>query len=126
MNKIYITGYSGKDCEEGTTLGGVPVSKFSVASTYRKNKDDRDGVTTWFNVVAFGRLAEGCRSIKKGAHLQIDGRMQEEKYNDKNGVEKRIWKVYASNVASSLMPKREESTAAEAPLEGQEDLNIPF
>lgn len=122
MNRISVNGYLGRNAEVKQSKSNEPYAQFSVASTHRKNKDDKEGITTWFNVVAFGRTADGCRKLEKGEHVHVDGRMQEEEYTSKEGEKKKSWKLIAQNVSIDVTPRaaaqvqQQEATMDEIPF----------
>lgn len=85
----------------GQTSGGENNFSFTVA-TNEKWKD-KQGVdqqkTQWHNVIAFGKLAEICQNyISKGSLVYVDGKLDYQKYTDKNGVEKFSTKIIANQV----------------------------
>lgn len=135
MNRIIIDGYLGRDAEVKATKTGTSVTTFSVGSTYRKNKDDKDGITTWFNCVAFGKTADGAAKLKKGDHVHVDARMQEEEYAAKDGTKKKIWKAIANSVAVDVVARgasggttstvKQEIIVTDGPSDF-EDNSIPF
>ncbi|HVO42031.1 MAG TPA: single-stranded DNA-binding protein, partial [Aggregatilineales bacterium] len=62
LNKVMIIGHLGRDPELRYTPSGRPVASFSVATsrTWTSAEGDRREETEWFNVVAWGNLAEIC------------------------------------------------------------------
>jgi len=108
MNKIILIGNLGKDPDMSYTPSGKAVTKFSLAVN-RRSRDAETGErreeTTWFNIVAWDRLAETCNSyLHKGSKVMIEGRMTSRKYTDKDGVERTAWEVTASDM-EMLDPK---------------------
>ena len=108
LNKIMLIGNLGKDPELSYTPSGTAVTKFSVAVSRRtkdKNSDERREETTWFNVVAWDRLAETCNQyLHKGSKVYLEGRMTSHKYTDKTGVERTAWDVVLNDM-QMLDPK---------------------
>ena len=78
--QITIIGRVGKDLEMKGSVG-----KFSVATTYKWNKDGQTKEeTTWFNCDLFGKMAEGVgRYIKKGGLVHVNGRIRTSEHNGK-------------------------------------------
>ena len=71
MNKITVIGNLGRDPEMRYTPSGQTVTSFSVASSrrYTTNGEQREE-TEWFNVSAWGRLAETCNQyLTKGQQV---------------------------------------------------------
>lgn len=108
LNKIMLIGNLGRDPDLNYTQNGKAVAKFSLAVS-RKRRDPESGEqheeTTWFNIVAWERLAETCNSfLQKGSKVYIEGRMTSRKYTDKDGIERTVWDVIASDM-EMLTPK---------------------
>ena len=83
------------------TGDGTPFTRFSIAANRRtKNaQGERGEETEWFNVVAWRQLAELCNThLHKGSKIYIEGRLTQRKYTDKNGVERTMVEVVASDV----------------------------
>ena len=102
MNKIMLIGNLGRDPEMSYTPSGKPLTKFSLAVN-RRSRDretgERNDETTWFNIVAWDRLAETCNQyLHKGSKVYIDGRMTSRKYTNKDGLEVTAWDVVASDM----------------------------
>jgi single-strand DNA-binding protein len=88
LNKVQIIGHLGKDPEMRYTPSGRPVTTFSVAVSRSWNSADgeRHAETEWFNVVAWGNLAEICKQyLVKGQQVYIEGRLQTRRWDDKEG-----------------------------------------
>ena len=88
LNKVMIIGNLGKDPEMRYTPSGRPVTTFNVATSRSWNTSDgeRHTETEWFNVVAWGGLAEICNQyLTKGQQVYIDGRLQSRSWNDSDG-----------------------------------------
>ncbi len=88
LNKVQIIGHLGKDPEMRYTPSGKPVTTFSVAVSRSWNSADgeRHSETEWFNVVAWGNLAEICKQyLVKGQQVYVEGRLQTRRWDDKEG-----------------------------------------
>ncbi|HZY45022.1 MAG TPA: single-stranded DNA-binding protein [Anaerolineae bacterium] len=88
LNKVMIIGRLGRDPEMRYTASGKPVTVFSVAvnRTWTTGDGDRHEETEWFNVVAWGNLAEICKQhLHKGQSVYIDGRLQTRSWDDPDG-----------------------------------------
>jgi single-strand DNA-binding protein len=89
LNKVMIIGYLGRDPELRYTPSGRPVASFSVATsrTWTSSDGERREETEWFNVVAWGNLAEICKThLIKGQQVYIEGRLQTRGWEDDNGT----------------------------------------
>jgi single-strand DNA-binding protein len=88
LNKVMIIGNLGRDPEMRYTPSGKPVTSFSLASsrTWVAADGERREETEWFNVVAWGNLAEICNQhLMKGQQVYIEGRLQTRCWEDDNG-----------------------------------------
>jgi single-strand DNA-binding protein len=88
-HRIIIVGNLGNDPEMRYTPDGTPVTNFSVATNYRRNKPDgtQHEETTWFRVTTWRQLAETCNQyLSKGRQVFIEGRLR----SDENGSP-RVW-----------------------------------
>jgi single-strand DNA-binding protein len=112
LNKIMLIGNLGRDPEMNYTPSGTAVTKFSLAvSRSRKsNTGERQEETEWFNIVAWDKLAEICNQyLHKGSKVYIEGRVQQRKYTDKNGIERYAFDVVVSDM-EMLTPKSAQSS----------------
>jgi single-strand DNA-binding protein len=88
LNKVMIIGHLGRDPEMRYTPSGRPVTTFSVATSRSWNTSDGEkrSETEWFNVVAWGSLAEICKQyLSKGQQVYIEGRLQTRRWEDDSG-----------------------------------------
>ena len=87
LNKVMVIGNLGSDPEMRFTPGGKSVTSFSVAAGYSYTVDgERKEETEWFNIVAWGKLAEICNQyLSKGQQIYIEGRQQTRKWESDDG-----------------------------------------
>ena len=88
LNKVMIIGHLGRDPEMRYTPNGRPVTSFSVATSrsWTSAEGERREETEWFNVVAWGNLAEICKShLAKNQQVYIEGRLQTRGWEDEDG-----------------------------------------
>ncbi|MBN2555381.1 MAG: single-stranded DNA-binding protein [Anaerolineales bacterium] len=88
LNKVMIIGFLGRDPEMRYTPSGRPVTTFSVATSrsWHSADGDRHEETEWFNVVAWGGLAEVCNQhLRKGQQVYVEGRLQTRRWEDAEG-----------------------------------------
>lgn len=74
---ISILGNTGREVELRYTEQGLPVANFSMASnTVRNTAEGKQKKTDWFNVTAFGKVAETlARNLKKGSQILVQGKL---------------------------------------------------
>lgn len=132
LNKVMIIGHLGKDPEMRYTPSGKPVTTFSVAvgRTWNSANGERHSETEWFNVVAWGNLAEICKQyLMKGKQVYIEGRLQTRRWDDKEGVKHTSVEIIASEMM--LLGPRDSinshsaEAADHAPVAPEED-EFPF
>jgi len=88
LNKVIIIGVLGRDPEMRYTPSGRPVTSFSVATsrTWVSSEGERREETEWFNVVAWGNLAEICKAhLTKSQQVYVEGRLQTRGWEDETG-----------------------------------------
>lgn len=88
LNKVMIIGHLGRDPEMRYTPSGRPVTSFSVVTTrsWTSAEGERHEEEEWFNVVAWGNLAEICNQyLSKGQQAYIEGRLQTRGWEDEEG-----------------------------------------
>lgn len=120
-NTIRLSGRVGKDAELRSTQSGMVIATFSIADS--SGKDDKKK-TQWVNIVAFGKTAEMCSAVAKGAFLEITGRMQIDEY-EKDGQKHRTTKVIADTISTPLWALAQRS-ADGAPSDAGIDDDLPF
>lgn len=105
LNKVLIIGNLGRDPEIRYLPSGKPMATFSLAASRRyKVEGEVKEETEWFNVVAFGRLAEICGEfLKKGRPLFVEGRVKTRNWLDNSGVKHYRTEIIAE--AMTLMGK---------------------
>lgn len=88
LNKVMIIGNIGRDPELRYTPSGKPVTSFSLASSrsWIAPDGERREETEWFNVVAWGNLAEICnQKLAKSQQVYVEGRLQTRSWEDDRG-----------------------------------------
>lgn len=126
VNRICLVGNVGRDPESRFTQGGTAVCNFSLAVGERiKNGDQWVDATTWFSIVAFGKLAESAGNhLNKGVPVYIEGRVVNREWTDKEGQKRRSTEVIVSDMVF-LGGKKE--GRPEAPAEPfDDDSSVPF
>ena len=118
LNKVMIIGHLGRDPEMRYTPSGRPVTTFSVAVSRSWNTVDgeRHSETEWFNIVAWGNLAEICKQyLNKGQQVFIEGRLQTRRWDDKEGQKHTSVEVVANEMM--MLGERRESSTQQADSE---------
>jgi len=85
LNKVMLIGHLGRAPEMRYTPTGKPVASFSVITTHSWIASDgaRHEETDWFNVIAWGDLAEESKaSLCKGYPVYVEGRIKTRRWKD--------------------------------------------
>ncbi len=101
LNKVMVIGHLGRDPEMRYTPSGRPVTSFSVVTTraWTSAEGERHEESEWFNVVAWGNLAEICNQyLTKGQQVYVEGRLQTRGWEDGEGK-----KHYRTELVASEM-----------------------
>jgi single-strand DNA-binding protein len=126
LNKVMIIGHLGRDPEMRYTPSGRPVTNFSVATSRSWNTSDgeRRTETEWFNIVAWGSLAEICNQyLVKGQQVYVEGRLQSRSWEDSEGKRHTSVEIIANEM---IMLGERRSGDDEAPETMPDEDEFPF
>jgi len=126
LNKVMIIGRLGKDPEMRYTPSGRPVTNFSVATSRSWNTSDgeRRTETEWFNIVAWGSLAEICNQyLVKGQQVYVEGRLQSRNWEDSEGKRHTAVEIVANEM---IMLGDRRSSDENPPDEQTDEDEFPF
>ena len=107
--KITIIGNLGRDPEMRYLPSGDAVTSFTVATNerFRTRDGQQQERTMWFNVSAFGKLADPCNQyLRKGSSVYIEGSLSQREYTDRDGVTRTSLDVRAREMR--MLDKRDE------------------
>ena len=101
VNKAILVGRLGKDPETRYMTNGEAVTNATLATS--ENSKDKSGEkqerTEWHNLVFYRRLAEiAGEYLKKGSQVYIEGRIQNRKYQDKEGKDRYISEIIVNEM----------------------------
>jgi single-strand DNA-binding protein len=83
INKLTLIGYLGNDAEVRTN-NDRSLTTFSLATQSSYKKDGKYiNHTEWTRCVVFGKLGEYAASLKKGAHIYVEGEKRTREYESK-------------------------------------------
>ena len=87
MNKFQFMGRLTRDPETRVIPNSnTQVTTFSIAVNRRFADQNGERKTDFFNLTAFGKLAEFCsKYYRKGQQVLVEGRIQNRTYDDQNG-----------------------------------------
>ena len=101
LNKVMIIGHLGRDPEMRFTPNGKSVSNFCVACnrSWQGSDGNTHFDTDWFNVVAWGNLAEEAKQrLQKGNLVYIEGRLQTRNWQDTQGQQHKSVEIIARDI----------------------------
>lgn len=87
MNKFQFMGRLTRDPEARFTQNtNTPVTTFSIAVNRRFAEANGERKADFFNLTAFGKLAEFCsKYYRKGQQVLVEGRIQNRTWEDQTG-----------------------------------------
>lgn len=101
LNKVMIIGNLGHDPEMRYTKSGQPMTKFRMAAnrSWTSPDGERHKETEWFNVVAWGKLAEICNQyLNKGEQVYLEGRLHTRQWDDDDGNRRSTTEIVAQEM----------------------------
>ena len=105
INKVILIGRLGAD-PVSREVNGKVLANFSVATseTWNDKTGKKQEKTEWHNIAIWGRQAEiAIQYLIKGSRVYLEGKIQTEKFQDKNtGADKYITKVVLNGFDSKL------------------------
>jgi single-strand DNA-binding protein len=122
LNKVMIIGHLGRDPEMRYTPSGRPVTTFNVATSRTWNSADgeRHTETEWFNIVAWGNLAEICKQyLSKSQRIFVEGRLQTRQWEDSDGNKHSSTEIVASEMI--MLSDRQNANNSTEEFEGGEE-----
>jgi single-strand DNA-binding protein len=103
LNRVTLVGRLGRAPEMRYTPNGKPVTSFSIVTTHTwiSSNNQVQEETDWFNIVAWGSLAEACKeSLTKGQPVYVEGRVKTRRWADADNVSHSWAEVVAQSVVS--------------------------
>jgi len=116
QNKVTLIGFLGSDAEvRSANNRSFTTLSIATKSSY-KDKKSTEFVshTEWHRCVVFGKLSEFAGTLKKGAHVQVEGELRSREYDSKRTDSKqRIWEIRVSSIlkldrAETATPEEQE------------------
>ena len=111
QNKVNLIGFLGNDAEiRSNNNRSITTLSLATKSSYKKD-GEYISHTEWHRCVVFGKLSEFAGTLKKGAHILVEGELRSREYDSKKkGAKIRVWEV---RVDSILKLDRAEKVAQE-------------
>ncbi|MCU0460226.1 MAG: single-stranded DNA-binding protein [Bacteroidales bacterium] len=121
-NRVQLIGRLGQDPEIRTLESGKKVAHFNLATneSFRNGEGTRIEETTWHSIVAWNGLADlSSKFLSKGKEVCIEGRISYRAYTDKNGNQKNITEIVASDLVMLGSGSRTRELIGDGPGEEQ-------
>ena len=127
-NKAELMGFLGADAEVRTAKNDSNFTTLSLATTERY-KDKESGeykqITEWHRCIVFGKLGEFAGTLKKGAHVYIEGQIRHSEYTPKKA--KKPVRTDGIRVSSILkLDRAAKATPEELDNQPEPSDDIPF
>lgn len=99
LNQVIVRGIIGNARIQN--IGDTEIARFSVATNYAYKNRSGEAVieTTWHQVTAFknGKMPD-FSTLVKGASVEVNGRLRNNRYTDSNGVERTTIEILANDI----------------------------
>jgi single-strand DNA-binding protein len=123
QNKVTLIGFLGNDAEvRSNDNHSLTTLSLATKSSYKKDGKYIEH-TEWHRCVVFGKLGEFASTLRKGAHIQVEGELRSREYETKKvgkkpAQKKTIWEVRVNSILKL-------DRAAKATTEDQEQDDVP-
>lgn len=107
-NKITLMGRLCAAPEMKTTQNGITYARFRIAVNRRFHSKNEENKVDFFNAIAWRGTAEFiCKYFGKGSMIMLDGEMQTQLYEDRNGKQAAWYEVAVDRVCFTGEQKKE-------------------
>jgi single-strand DNA-binding protein len=120
QNKVTLIGFLGSDAEIRTG-NNHNFTSLSLATQSSYKKDGQYVThTEWHRCSVFGKLGEFAGTLRKGAHLQVEGELRSREYDSKKtGLKQTVWEIRVNSIlkldrAAKSNPAEQEQDDAHA------------
>ena len=131
MNKWIGMGRLTRDPKLESSGNGVEYCRFSVAIDRAYSKQGEDRKCDFIDCTTFGKQAAFVQKyFHKGDGIMVDGRLESDKYVDKDGNNRVSWKIMCDRVEFPPSRKTDSGAAPSGtefvePIDGSDE-DIPF
>lgn len=125
INKIQLTGRVGRVSTRDYQDKRFVTMRISVPEKY--TKQDQQQQDMWLSVVVNGKAAEFAEKfVAIGDYILVEGRLKEREYQDKQGIDRTEYQVYANEVQIVLKKQEKPAEEAPAPVPGRTTVQRPL
>jgi len=106
LNRVTLIGFIGNDAEK-KVAGTTNIAIFSLATktSWKNDAGSWESRSDWHRCVAFGKLAGFAGTLKKGAHVAIEGELRSRDYfreiatgTEKTAITQRVWEIRVDTI----------------------------
>jgi single-strand DNA-binding protein len=92
-----------------TISNGSTLTSFSVATqrSWKNSEGVWESRTEWHRCISFGRLADFAATLKKGAHVQVEGELRGREY-EKDGAKHKVFECRLESIVKLDRAERRE------------------
>jgi single-strand DNA-binding protein len=101
VNKVVLSGCAGSDAELKTVSGNQKLARVNMAvnENFRNGAGEEVRKTHWFSLSFWGAKADIAElKIKKGTRFTIEGRLQTNNYEAKDGTKRYVTDIMVEEV----------------------------
>lgn len=126
MNKWIGAGRITKDVELQTAKTGTEFARFSVAVNRRKDKNG-ETKADFIDCTVFGKQAAFvAQYFQKGDGIVVEGRLESDTYDAKDGTKRTKWGITVENVEFPQGGKKQSGAAQPDQFGDVDPKDIPF
>lgn len=131
LNAVHLIGRVGQNPNSRTTAGGTEVCSLSLATSEKLKRNGKtEEITTWHDVIFYGKLAGVCSQfVTKGSLLYVNGRINKRKWQDKDGNDRYTTEIIGDKLVMLGGGSKGDGPRKEAPVGSvadDDDMDIPF
>ena len=126
LNRVIVAGNLTRDPELRTTASNRKFTAMTIAinDVWKNKGGETIKKVTFINAIAWGNLAENCvKFLKKGRSVMVEGRIETDKYEDKQGKTQLITRINCTSVVfleNSATKSERKSKSRSSKAESQE------
>ncbi|MFD0939532.1 single-stranded DNA-binding protein [Pedobacter boryungensis] len=101
VNKVVLSGCAGSDAEIKVVAGNTKLARVNMAvnERYKNAAGEETKKTHWFSLTFWGAKADIAElKIKKGTYFSIEGRLQNNNYEAKDGTKRYSTEIVVEEV----------------------------
>lgn len=129
LNSVSLMGRLTTTPELRTTASGIAMTNFCLAVDRNYNKSGEERQADFIDAIAWRNTAEFlCKYFRKGQLIAIEGFIQTDTYDDKQGIRRKSFQIVAERVhfAGSKKDEQQETNTEKFEEIEVDDSDLPF